>query len=168
MHIGVGKRKILASQQSIPFSGGLSGNACMILFNRCFYRVIRVQVPKGYLPHKAQPPFHCQRTCRQPVPSVEGHLPRHRCCGTFWRVSFCIFPPPFVKLIISSYNVILQYCFFFSNHFQHSQHFIIYFLYFPFTFYYFLYNFSHNLFNMMFFKFILLCKTLYVIIMFVR
>ena len=58
--------------------------------------------------------------------------------GNILSASFCIFPPPFVKLIISSYNVILQYCFFFSNHFQHSQHFIIYFLYFPFTFYYFL------------------------------
>ena len=77
---------------TVPFSGRLPGNVCMILFNRCFYRVIRVQVPKGYLPHKAQPPFHCQRTCRQPVPSAEGHLPRHRCCGTFWLVSFCIFP----------------------------------------------------------------------------
>ena len=26
------------------------------------------------------------------LPSAEGHLPRHRCCGTFWLVSFCIFP----------------------------------------------------------------------------
>lgn len=91
MHIGVGKRKAFAGQQSVPFSGRLPGSACMILFNRCFYRVIRVQVPKGYLPHKAQPPFHCQRTCWQPVPSAEGHLPRHRCCGTFWLVSFASF-----------------------------------------------------------------------------
>ncbi len=91
MHIGVGKRKVLASQQSVLFSGRLSGNVCMILFNRCFYRVIRVQVPRGIFLIRRSLLFIVSGLVGSPYRQQKGIFPDIAAVGLLGSFSFASF-----------------------------------------------------------------------------
>lgn len=114
VHIGVGKRKAFAGQQSVPFEV-IAGQRLHDTFNRCFYRVIRVQVSRGIFLIRRSLSLSADLLAARTVSRRASS--RHRCCGIFWLVSFASFHG---FVIVSRYQLAVYPQFYAA--FRHGTH----------------------------------------------